>query len=133
MRAPYGPTVWAGPVVYLIALLGTVLLANESARPLAVLLLVASATLAVLLWGRQDWRPAFPPGATAPTRVNDSLFYLLGIAMAMLLVLAGDLRYAAAPTETFGLAGFLWMAGIALLMCSAFGVPRLLGGERAAP
>ncbi|MFL6501829.1 MAG: ArnT family glycosyltransferase, partial [Candidatus Udaeobacter sp.] len=133
MRAPYGPTVWAGPVVYLIALLGTLLLANESARPWAVLLLVASATLAVLLWGRQDWRPAFPPDATAPTRVNDSLFYLLGIAMAMLLVLAGDLRYAAAPTETFGLAGFLWMAGIALLLCSAFGVPRLRGGERAAP
>jgi hypothetical protein len=51
MRAPYGPRVWAGPIVYLIALLGTSLLANENARPWAVLLLIASAALAVVLWG----------------------------------------------------------------------------------
>jgi hypothetical protein len=49
MRAPYGPKVWAGPIVYLIALLGTWLSANESARPWAVLLLIASAVLAVVL------------------------------------------------------------------------------------
>jgi 4-amino-4-deoxy-L-arabinose transferase-like glycosyltransferase len=121
MRAPYGPRVWAGPIVYLIALLGTLLLANESGRPWGVLLLGASAMLAVVLWGRQNWIPAFPTDATAPTRVNRSrLFYSLGIGMAVLLVLTADLRYAAAPTETFGLAGLLWIAGIALLLCSAF-------------
>jgi hypothetical protein len=48
------------------------------------------------------------------------LFYLLGVTIAMLLVLAAHLRYAAAPTETFGLAGISWIAGIALLLCSAF-------------
>src|SRR5437763_2712361 len=37
----------------------------------------------------------------------------------MLLGLAADLRYAAAPSETFGLAGSLWIAGIALMLCSA--------------
>jgi len=47
MRALNGPKVWAGPIVYLIALLGTWLLANEGARPWAVLLLIASAVLAV--------------------------------------------------------------------------------------
>ena len=47
----------------------------------------------------------------------------------MLLVLAADFRYAAAPNETFGLAGILWIAGIALLLCSAFGVPRLRDSE----
>jgi 4-amino-4-deoxy-L-arabinose transferase-like glycosyltransferase len=121
MRAPYGPRVWAGPIVYLIALLGTLLLANESGRPWGVLLLGASAVLPVVLWGRQNWIPAFPTDATAPTRVNRSrLFYSLGIGMAVLLVLTADLRYAAAPTETFGLAGLLWIAGIALLLCSAF-------------
>src|SRR5436190_23322736 len=52
MRASYGARVWAGLIVYLIALLGTLLLANESARPWAVLLLVVSAVLAVVLWGR---------------------------------------------------------------------------------
>jgi len=47
-------------------------------------------------------------------------FYLLGVTIAVLLVLAADLRYTAAPTETFGLAGILWIAGIGLLLCSAF-------------
>jgi len=121
MRAPYGPRVWAGPIVYFIALLGTLLLAKESARPWAVLLLVASAVLAVVLWGRQNWISAFSSDATARTRVNrNRLFCLFGVTIAMLLVLAADLRYAAAPTETFGLAGILWIAGMALLLCSAF-------------
>ena len=96
MRALYGPRVWAGPIVYLIALLGTWLLANESARPWAVLLLIASAVLAVVLWGGQDWISAFPSDATARTRVNRShFFYLFGVTIAMLLVLAADLRHAA--------------------------------------
>ena len=134
MRAPYGPKVWAGPIVYLIALLGTWLLANESARPWAVLLLVASAVLAVVLWGRQNWISAFPSDATARTRVNRSrLFYLFGVTIAMLLVLAADLRYAAAPTETFGLAGILWIAGMALLLCSAFFGSHSLWGVSSAP
>ena len=121
MRAPYGPRVWAGPIGYLIALLGTWLLANGSARPWTVLVLVASAMLAVVLWRRQNWISAFPSDATARARVNRSrLFYLFGVTVAMLLVLAADLRYAAAPRETFGPAGILWVAGIALLLCSAF-------------
>ena len=129
MRAPYGSRVWAGPVVYLIALLGTWLLANESARRWAVLLLIVSAVLAVMLWRRQNWVPAFSSDATR-THVNRGrLFYLFGVTIAVLLVLAADLRYAAAPSETFGLAGILWIAGIALLLCSAFGVPRLRGLE----
>jgi 4-amino-4-deoxy-L-arabinose transferase-like glycosyltransferase len=92
--------------------------------------------LAVVLWRRQNWISAFPSDATARTHVNRSrLFYLSGVTVAMLLVLAADLRYAAAPGETFGLAGTLWIAGIALLLCSAFfgshslwsvsGAPRL--------
>jgi hypothetical protein len=120
MRALYGLKVWAGPIVYLIALLGTWLLANESARPWAVSLLIASAVLAVLLWGRQNWIPAFSSDGTAWTRVNRSrLFYLVGVTIAVLLVLAADLRYAVAPNETFGVAGILWIAGIGLLLCSA--------------
>ena len=134
MRALYGPKVWAGPIVYLVALLGTWLLANESARPWAVLLLIVSAVLAVMLWGRQDWISAFPSGATARTRVNRiRLFYLFGVTIAMLLVLAADLRYVAAPTETFGLASILWIAGMALLLCSAFFGSHSLWGVSSAP
>ena len=133
MRAPYGPRVWAGPIVYLVALLGTLLLANESARPWSVLLLVASAVLAVVLWGRQNWISAFPSDATARTRVNRSrLLYLFGVTIALLLMLAADLRYAASPTETFGLAGILWIAGIAVLLCSAFFGSHALWGDSSA-
>jgi len=129
MRARYGPEVWAGPIVYLIALLGTWLLANDSARAWAVLLLIVSAVLAVLLWGRQKWIAAFSSDATAGTRVNRSRsFYLHGLSIAVPLVLAADLRCAVAPNETFGLAGILWIAGIALLLCSAF-----LGGALSLP
>jgi 4-amino-4-deoxy-L-arabinose transferase-like glycosyltransferase len=134
MRAPYGPIAWAGLIVYLIALLGTLLLVNESARLWAVLLLVASAVLAVVLWGRQNWISAFPSDVSARTPVNRSrLFYLFGITSAMLLVLAADLRCAAAPTETFGLAGILWIAGIALLLCSAFFGSHSVWGVSSAP
>ena len=133
MRAPYGPKVWASPIVYLIALLGTWLLANESARSWAVLLLIACAVMTVVLWGRQNWIPAFPSDATTPTGVNHSrLFYLPGVTIAVLLVLAADLRYVAAPNETFGIAGFLWIAGIGFLLCSAFvGSNSLWGTSRA--
>ena len=76
MRALYGVGVWAGPIVYLIALLGTLLLAKDSSRHWAVLLFIASALVAVVLWGRQNWISAFPSDATARTRVNRSrLFY----------------------------------------------------------
>jgi len=134
MRAPCGLRVWAGPIVYLVALLGTRLLANESVRPWAVSLLVASAVLAVLLWGRQNWMSAFPSDSTTRTSVNRSrLFYLLGVGTAILLVVAADLRYAAAPNETFGLAGILWTAGIALLLCSTFFASHSLWGVSSAP
>ena len=126
MRALFGPRVWAALIVYLIALLGTRLLANESARPWAVLLLIVSAMLAVALWGRQSWIAAFSSGAATPAWAHRSR-YLFGVTAAMLLVLAADLRYAAAPTETFGIAGMLWIAGMALLLCSAlFGSHSLL-------
>jgi len=129
MPAPYGTKVWAGPIVYLIALLGTWLLAKESVRPWAVLLLIVSAVLAVVLWGRQSWITALPSDATARRRINRSrLFYLLGVTIAVLFVLAADLRYAVAPNETFGLAGILWIAGIGLLLCPAlFGSHSLWG------
>ncbi|HEY2680215.1 MAG TPA: glycosyltransferase family 39 protein, partial [Candidatus Udaeobacter sp.] len=134
MRALFGPRVWAGPIVYLVALLGTLLLGDESVRPWAVLLLVAAAVLAVVLWGRQNWLFAFPSDPIAPTRANRSRFiYLLGVGMAMLLVIAADLRYAAAPNETFGFAGILWIAAIALLLCSAFFGSYSLRGVSSAP
>jgi len=121
MRVRYGLKLWAGPIIYLIALIGTWLLANESFRPWAVSLLVASAVLAIVLWGRQNWTPIFPSDVRTRIRIDGCpLFYLLGVTIAVLFVLAADLRYAIAPNATFGLAGILWITGIGLLLCSAF-------------
>ena len=121
MRARYGPKVWGGPIVYLIALLGTWLLANENVRPWSVALLIVSAVLALGLWRRQEWIAAFPSDPTPWKDMNRGrLFCFLGVPVAVLLVLAADLRYAAAPNETFGLAGILWIAGIGLVLCSFF-------------
>ena len=121
MRARYGAKFWTGLIVYLLALTGTFLLANESARPWAGLLLIVSGVLAVVLWGDQNWIPAFAADAPAWTGVSRSrLFYLLGVTAAVLLVLAADFRFAVAPDETFGLAGILWITGLGLLLCSAF-------------
>jgi len=134
MGAPYRANLWAGSIVYLISLLGTLLLANERDQRWAVLLLIAAAVLAVLLWGRQKWTPAFSNVGNIPTAVNRSRFsYRAALAIAVLAVLAADLRYVAAPNETFGVAGILWLAGICLLLCSAFGVPRLRGSEGKTP
>jgi dolichyl-phosphate-mannose-protein mannosyltransferase len=130
MRARYGLGVWAGPIAYSLALLGTRLLTNEIVRSWAVSILIISAVLAVALWRRQDWIPAFSADGAARMRgTRSGLSYFLVVTVAVLFVFVADLRYATNPDETFGLTGILWVAGIGLLVCSAlFGstphVPR---------
>src|SRR5437762_4648873 len=60
MRVRYSSKLWYGLVAYLASVGGTVLLASELDRPWAVLLLISAAVLAVIVWGRQEWIPAFP-------------------------------------------------------------------------
>ena len=110
-----------GAIAYLVSLLGTLLLPSELNRFWGVLLLIGAAVLAVFAWRRQKWTPAFPEHSV--TRIPSLLrsrLYLLGMLTAVLLVLAAALRYLAAPNETFGVAGTLWLAGIAVLLCSVF-------------
>jgi hypothetical protein len=122
MRFRY-PNVCYGPIAYIPSLLGTSLLANELARPWAVFMLITAAALAVITWGRQEWIPAFPLRYSIngiPGFNRSRLFYLLGVISAILVGLGAELRYLAAPNETFGLAGVLWLVGIGLLLCAAF-------------
>jgi hypothetical protein len=110
-----------GSIAYLVSLLGTLLLPSELTRPRAVLLLIGAAVLAVFAWRRQKWTPAFPEhSVTRMPSLLRSRLHLLGMLTAFLLVLAAALRYLAAPNETFGVAGTLWLAGIAVLLCSVF-------------
>ena len=116
-----------GLIAYLASLIGTLLLANERARPWAVFLLIGAAVLALIVWGQQEWMPAFPRYPTTRiTNFNRSrLFYLIGAIIAVSVVLAADLRYLAAPKATFGIAGALWLASIGLLLCAAFAGSQL--------
>ena len=120
--------------MYLVSLLGTLLLTNEHAQRWAILLLIAAAVFTVLLWGQQKWIPAFWNDVNSPTPLNRSRFFcVVGLAIAVLLVLAADLRYIAAPNETFGVAGILWLAGMCLLLFSAFLDSHSLGLVSNAP
>jgi Dolichyl-phosphate-mannose-protein mannosyltransferase len=116
-----------GLIAYLASLIGTLLLANERARPWAVFLLIGAAVLALIVWGQQEWMPAFPRyPITGITNFNRSrLFYLVGAIIAVSVVLAADLRYLAAPKATFGIPGALWLASIGLLLCAAFAGSQL--------
>lgn len=122
MRVRYYSKLWYGLIAYLASLGGTVLLANELDRPWAVLLLISAAVLAVIVWGRQEWTTAFPhyPVPRATFFKRSRFFHWFGLLSAFLIALAGDLRYLAAPKETFGLAGLLWLASMGLLLWSTF-------------
>jgi hypothetical protein len=121
MRAPRYSSLWGALTVHLLSLLCMLLLPNEYALPWVVLLFIAAAVFTVLLWGQQKWMPAFSNDLTTPTAVNRSRFFgLVGLAIAVLLVLAADLRCLAAPNETFGVAGILWLAGMGLVLSSVF-------------
>jgi 4-amino-4-deoxy-L-arabinose transferase-like glycosyltransferase len=113
---------WCGLITFFASLAGTLLLRNEPAHPWAVLLLICAAVLAVIVWGQQEWIPAFPgdPVAGVPSAYRSHFFYLVGAVSAFLLALAADLHYLVVPNETFGLAGVLWLASIGLLLCAAF-------------
>jgi 4-amino-4-deoxy-L-arabinose transferase-like glycosyltransferase len=117
----YYSNIWLALTAYLASLVGTLLLAYEPARRWALLLLIGAAALTVFAWGRQQWVPAFPDYATTRTlrQARSGVLYLVGIRSAFLIALMACFRYLAAPKETFGFAGVLWLASICLLLCSA--------------
>jgi Dolichyl-phosphate-mannose-protein mannosyltransferase len=122
MRVRYYFNLWFGLLAFAASLLGILLLANEPARPWAVSLLIGSAVMAVIIWGRQEWVLAFPrhPIARISNLDRRRFFYLLGVVSAFLLAVAAGVRYLATPNETFGLAGILWLASIGVLLSSTF-------------
>ena len=120
MRFRSCSSAWWGLAAYLASLIATLLLANGGARPWALLPLIGAAVLAIMVWGRQEWSPAFPQQHTVlePDSFRSRFVSLLGVTIALLLTLAAGFRYLVAPNETFGLAGSLWLGGIGVLLCS---------------
>ncbi len=110
-----------GPVAFALSLFGTELLRRESLRSWAVLLLLAAGVLAVLAWSDARWSPAFPAdqGAKARLQTWRSPSALATLASAVLLLALSHVAFLAAPRETFGAAGWLWLAGITVVMAAA--------------
>src|SRR5207249_1179070 len=122
LRIRYYFKLWYGLIAYLASLAGTHLLPNGLVRPWAVLLLIGAAVLAVIAWRRQEWVPPFPryPVSRVTFFKRSRFIHRFGLLSAFLVALAGDLRYLAAPKETFGLTGLLWLASIGFLLWSSF-------------
>jgi len=116
--------VWLGLVAFAISLFGTELLGRDRLRLLAVLLVVFAAVLSVIAWGNSRWLPAFPTDeeawpADAKLLARRRRFALVILSAAVLLCVLSHLAFFAAPRQTFGLTGWLWLAGIALVIAAA--------------
>jgi hypothetical protein len=116
--------VWLGPVAFALSLLGMELLRRESLRIWAVLLLLSAGVVAVLAWNSSRWSDALPADwgtrlAQAQLQVWRRRCALATLAGAVFLSALSHLAFLAAPHETFGAAGWLWLAGIAVVIAAA--------------
>src|SRR5438093_1649494 len=115
--------VWLGPVAFALSLLGTELLGRESLRNLAVLLLLAAGVLAVLTWNDARWSAVFPVGSGRLIEAHPQAWRkrlaLATLAGALLFSASSHVAFLAAPRKTFGVAGWLWLGGIVLVIAAA--------------
>jgi 4-amino-4-deoxy-L-arabinose transferase-like glycosyltransferase len=115
--------IWLGPLAFVLSLLGTELLGRESARNFAVLLLLTAGVLAVLAWSDARWSAAFPVGSDRLTNAHPHgwrrRLALAALGGAMVFSAVSHIAFLAAPRETFGVAGWLWLSGIAAVIAAA--------------
>ena len=116
-----GRGVWLGAVAFAVSLAATELLRLQYLRVWAVLLLVCASVLGILAWWNIPWSRAFPahPGAYQHLQVGKRRSGLALLAGAVLLAAFAHVAFLSAPHETFGAAGWLWLAGIALVIAAA--------------
>ena len=112
---------WLGPIAFVLSLLGTELLRSESLRSWAVVLLLAAGVLAVLAWSDTRWSPSFPADQCAEARLQtwrsrSAVATLVGAALFSAL---SHVAFLAAPPKTFGVAGWLWLAGMVAVIVAA--------------
>ncbi|MGH9517648.1 MAG: ArnT family glycosyltransferase [Terriglobales bacterium] len=115
--------VWLGPPAFVLSLLGTELLGRESLRNFAVLLLLTAGVLAVLAWSDARWSAAFPVGLGRLTHAHPQgwrrRLALATLGGAVVFSALSYVAFLAAPREAFGVAGWLWLGGIAVVIAAA--------------
>lgn len=119
--------VWLGAVAYAVALWATLNLHDPPARGWAMVLLISAGIAGVGAWSRQRW--AFPfethlPALSLTGQHNRRAFSFVGILSAGGVSLLAGAQWNAHPAETFGLAGWLWILSMLLLVISAASWPH---------
>jgi 4-amino-4-deoxy-L-arabinose transferase-like glycosyltransferase len=118
-----------GALAFAVSLAATELLRLQYLRVWAVLLLLGASFLGILAWWNIPWPCAFPAhrGDYQQLQLGKRCSGLAFLAGAVLLSAFSHVAFLLAPHETFGAAGWLWLAGMALVVAAAI---RWLGAER---
>ncbi len=128
------PGLWLAPFAWLLALLGTLLLGDETTRGAGIALILLASVLIVIKYRHITFPPYFAPAEITqqvlppkPEKAKHRALVTAGIAASTILALAANIRFLASPTDTFGAAGFLWLGGIGLFVVSCLAWSRLSG------
>lgn len=120
---PASVRLWLGILAWMFALLAIELLGSEPGRTIGAILAIIAGVIAIIAWRQwkpRDWQPlATAAGQSVGPSSLRAILRLAGIPAALLLDIFACLFYLWQPSETFGLAGWLWLASIALLIASA--------------
>jgi 4-amino-4-deoxy-L-arabinose transferase-like glycosyltransferase len=109
-------------VAFALSLIGTELLPSENSRVGALLLLLGAGSLAIVAWGNGKWAAPFPNDDGKPMALpglQKKKFAFVLLAGAILVSTLSHAAYLRAPHATFGAAGWLWLAGIGLVIAWA--------------
>ena len=126
---------WLGLAAFAAALLGTLFLVDESTRTAGELLLVAGCGLAIVAWGRQAWIAPFGTYSQGHHRLRGNrrlLASAVGIAIAAMALTGADYWFSRHQQDTFGIAGWLWLGSMGLLVVAAAGWPHAVDVSGAA-
>ena len=122
--------IWLGLVSLALSLVGTFLLSREEWHPIAIVLLASSGVLAVLAWGRaMPYQWSMLRGESASLHsllalVRAQPLGVLCFTLSVGLVFGSILLLPLQPGEMFGLAGWLWLAGMLMLIASTATLSR---------
>ena len=116
-----------GPGSLSLAFAGTLLLRDEGRRDVGVLFLLIAVGRAVLAWGAVPLLSAYDAGKDDrrwSLRGRNRISRLLGVALSLLLVWRAGAYYLAHQDQTFGAAGWLWLASMGVLIAATARWPQ---------
>ena len=118
---------WLGLLSFVLALAGTLFLGDILWRNTGIAVIVLACVFAVIAYRDLPFPHAHNPVNPlnqAPSQWKRRALPLAGVAVSGISAYSANASFLANPNETFGLAGWLWVTGIALLVVSCVAWPR---------